>query len=187
MEQHYIFQSNRLGFRNWQAADIPQLHQINTTPKVMEFFPGLATLEQTEELIQRMQKIFDEKGYCYFAVDELETGNFIGFIGLGEALFESSFTPCTDIGWRLSERYWGNGYATEGAQRCLVYAFEVLGLKSIKAIAPAVNVKSIQVMEKIGMHHELNFKHPKLLNEPRLVDCVCYEINEEKYLLQRSE
>ena len=32
------------------------------------------------------------------------------------------FTPCVEIGWRLAEEFWGNGYATEGALVVLALA-----------------------------------------------------------------
>ena len=90
--------------------------------------------------------------------------------------FKSSFTPAIDIGWRLSNKFWGKGYATEGAQRCLSFAFEELNLKHIVSIAPLVNENSIRVMQKIGMHKLLEFNHPQLTEYKNLVHCVCYEI-----------
>ena len=177
MPAPYLFQSLRLGFRNWSDADLPKLAAINEDPVVMEFFPGLADRQQTAAFIERMQEMQRDKGYCYFAVDQLSDGAFIGFIGLCEQSYEAPFTPCVDIGWRLNKIYWNKGYATEGAARCLKYGFEVLGLQHIKSVAPQINLKSIRVMEKIGMHKELDFKHPKLLGHPLLADCVCYTQN----------
>lgn len=175
-EKQYLFTSARLGFRNWTDADIPKMAAISADPEVMEFFPAPATPQQTENFIRKMQLLFSEKGYCYFAVEKLDDGAFIGFIGLAEKEFESAFTPCVDIGWRLGKAYWNNGLATEGAKRCIEYAFEVLKLKDIKSTASQINVKSIHVMEKIGMTKLLDFKHPLLTDNERLENCVCYEI-----------
>jgi RimJ/RimL family protein N-acetyltransferase len=155
---------------------MPLMAAINADADVMEFFPAIATPEQTQEFIERMQNMLATKGYCYFAVDRLEDGIFIGFIGLGYQDYDASFTPCTDIGWRLNKNFWHLGYATEGAERCLQYAFEDLNLNNIKAIAPQINKKSIYVMQKIGMKKQLDFIHPKLLDDERLKHCVCYEI-----------
>ncbi|WP_338766510.1 GNAT family N-acetyltransferase [Bernardetia sp. ABR2-2B] len=179
MKNKYIFKSQRLGFRNWQNTDTEKLFALNSDKDVMEFFPFLPSLEQTQALIEKMRGQFEKNGFCYFAVDLLETNEFIGFIGIAEQNYEADFTPCIDIGWRLDKKYWGKGYASEGAKRCLEFAFEEMKLKSIKAVAPKINLKSINVMEKIGMKYVKDFKHPALENDKRLETCVLYEINKE--------
>ncbi len=175
-DQKYLFKSERLGFRNWLENDVELMCEINADKKVMEFFPGIVSKDQTIEFIEKMQKQFTEQGFCYFAVDKLENNEFIGFIGLSEKSFEAVFTPCIDIGWRLSSEEWNKGYATEGAIRCLEYSNEVLKLEKIVSIAPKINVKSEQVMKKIGMEKVLEFVHPLLINDERLRDCVLYQI-----------
>ncbi len=174
---NYLFKSERLGFRNWVDADIPLMTAISGDQDVMKFFPAFATPKQTIEFIERMQTMFAEKGYCYFAVDRLSDNTFIGFIGLSDQDYDVEFAPCVDIGWRLDKQYWGNGFATEGAKRCLKYAFEKLKLENIKSTAPIINLNSIKIMEKIEMTKQLEFQHPKLLGNKALVNCVCYEIN----------
>lgn len=171
----YVFRSERLGFRNWDEADIGLLQEINSDPMVMEYFPSLLTLEETTDLVRRMQQMYIAHRYCYFAVDHLDSGRFIGFIGLCNQNYPSPFTPCVDIGWRIHKEYWGMGLATEGAYKCLDYAFNSVGLTHVRSIAPVANLKSIRVMEKIGMGYLGTFEHPKLEAFPFLVNCVCYE------------
>ncbi|MBK1896764.1 GNAT family N-acetyltransferase [Chryseobacterium paridis] len=178
--KNYIFQSDRLGFRDWLPSDIEIMSEINADPKVMEFFPAIQSKQETLEFIERMQNQLKAKGFCYFAVDKLDTKEFIGFIGLSEQNFESDFTPCIDIGWRIRVEDWNNGYATEGAKRCLEYAFHDLKIKKINSIAPLINVRSEAVMKKIGMHKIKNFLHPRLHDTPRLQECVLYEIHQNQ-------
>lgn len=174
-QQKYLFQSTRLGFRNWLERDLEPMSIINQDPRVMEFFPSLKAKGETADFIERMQKQFLETGMCYFATELLDTGEFAGFIGLGEQTFNSPFTPCIDIGWRLKHSLWGKGLATEGARRCLEYGFTTLGLKKINAIAPKVNLPSISIMSKLGMIKTNEFKHPLLSSSPHIEDCVLYE------------
>ena len=176
-KMNYIFTSERLGFRNWQTSDIPKMAEINRNPNVMQFFPAIQDEAQTADFVERMQSQFKEKRFCYFAVERLDNQAFIGFIGLSEQNFESPFTPCVDIGWRLAEAAWNQGFATEGARRCLEFAFENLQIKNIKAIAPEINLNSIHVMQKIGMSKVGTFKHPKLKDFEQLETCVCFEIH----------
>ncbi|RLD19851.1 MAG: N-acetyltransferase [Bacteroidetes bacterium] len=174
--KNYLFKSARLGFRNWLSSDLEALAAINADKEVMKFFPSTRNLQETWVFIERMQKQFDKKGYCYFAVDILETNELIGFIGLSEQNYDADFTPCIDIGWRLAKAAWNNGYATEGARRCLEFGFETLQLDKIYSIAPVVNTKSQQVMKKIGMRQVKTFDHPQLLDNDRLRKCLLYEL-----------
>ena len=178
MSKEYLFQSERLGFRNWIDSDTPKMIDISSDPDVMEFFPAIATKIQTVDFIDKMKLMYIEKGYCYFAVDQLKDESFIGFIGLCYQTYESQFTPSVDIGWRLNKKCWNYGLATEGAKKCLNYGFNVIELKNIISTSPIINTKSIRVMEKIGMAKLTEFKHPRLKSDKRLEDCVCYEIKD---------
>ena len=174
--KNYLFKSERLGFRNWVPSDLDALAAINADKEVMEFFPTTRNIQETWVFIERMQKQFENKGFCYFAVDVLDTGLLIGFIGLSEQNYEADFTPCIDIGWRLAKSAWNKGYATEGAKKCLEFGFEKLQLDSLYSVAPIVNTKSEHVMKKIGMREVQIFDHPQLLDDKRLRKCKLYKI-----------
>lgn len=177
---NYIFKSERLGFRKWNSEDLPKMAEINSDQRVMEFFPAVQSVKETEVFIHRMQDSLQKKGYCYYAVDRLDQKELIGFIGLMDKTFEAEFTPCIDIGWRLSPNAWNLGFATEGAKRCLEYAFNDLKIEKIYSMAPVVNQKSEQVMKKIGMNKLSNFNHPLLESDERLRDCILYEISKNQ-------
>lgn len=114
-EEKYLFTSLRLIFRNWVEDDVMPLTELNQDPAVMKYFPSMQSEQQTREFILRMKSQCQEKGFCYFAVDQLGDKSIIGFIGLSVQTFDSDFTPSIDIGWRLKRTAWSNGYATEGA------------------------------------------------------------------------
>lgn len=176
MNDHYLFTSERLGFRNWQHSDIDAMHEISSDPEVMEYFPSIQTKTHTIDFIERMQQQFNKNRFCYFAVEILSTKEFIGFIGICEQVYDVDFNPSVDIGWRLHKTFWFNGYATEGAKACLHYASQVIGLKKIVSVATKSNIPSISVMRKIGMTKVKEFEHPLLINFSDLKDCILYEI-----------
>src|SRR5690606_25960568 len=148
----------------------------NLDPRVMEFFPSIQNREQTAMFIERMQKSFREKNYCYYAVDEL-CGGLIGFIGFLDKDFVSDFTPAVDIGWRLATAHWNKGYALEGAKACMDHGFKTIGFEKVISMAPKVNVRSEKIMKRLGMHKRAEFKHPDLKEHPHLQNCVIYELN----------
>jgi len=176
MNSQYIFTSERLGFRNWQHADIDPMYEISSDPKVMLHFPSTQSKQYTVDFITKMKAQFVENGFCYFAVELLETNEFIGFIGICRQTYEVDFNPSIDIGWRLDQNYWYKGYATEGAKACLTYAFTTLKLQKVVSVATKGNIPSIAVMKKIGMNRVKEFQHPLLKDFPNYQDCVLYEI-----------
>ena len=112
----------------------------------------------------------------FFAVDRLDTNEFIGFIGLNTQTFESDFTPSIEIGWRLLQSQWGNGFATEGAKACLDFAFTELNLNVIYSVTPILNIKSQNVMKKLNMKEYTHFEHPSLDKNSDLRKCIVYKI-----------
>ncbi|WP_108868447.1 GNAT family N-acetyltransferase [Aquimarina aquimarini] len=171
----YIFTSQRLGFRTWTLDDLDLLTQINNDDDVMEFFPFKPSREETASFIVRMQKMYAKKGFCYFAIDLLDTKECIGFVGLSEQTYLEELGTFTDIGWRLKKSSWNHGYATEGAKACLKFGFETIGLNTIYSVASKINLKSESVMKKIEMQQVKTFAHPKLLDDSRLKDCILYK------------
>ncbi len=173
----YLFKSTRLGFRNWEPSDIDVMSEINGCVEVMKFFPKTQSKIETLSFMKRMMAMLEERRYCYFAVDELNSYKLIGFIGLAYQDYKADFTPCVDIGWRLHKLHWNKGYATEGAQACLNYGFKNLNLNKIYSVATKNNLPSINVMKKIGMSYLEDFEHSKLLDYPDLKLCSLYSID----------
>jgi len=142
----------------------------------MEHFPKTLSRKEVENLVERLKTHFADNGFTYYATEILASKEFIGMIGLARQEYETKFTPAIDIGWRLKRDAWGKGYATEGAKRCLEYAFNKLNINKIIAVCTIKNQKSENVMKKIGMTKIGAFNHPKMINYPEHEKCFCYEI-----------
>ncbi len=173
-----ILETERLYLRTWSDADLPPMYKINQDPKVMQYFPSLQDLESTQHFIGKMRKHFDQYGYSLYATFRKDTNEFIGFIGLLTATFTAHFTPATEIGWRLASKHWGQGFATEGAQAVLNYAFSECNIPEIVSFTPTGNTKSRRVMEKIGLQHNSkdDFNHPNVDGHSPLKKHVLYRL-----------
>lgn len=134
-----IIKTERLILRTWRKEDTDHYFQINQDPQVMEYFSGLQDLETTKNFITKVNNHFDKHGYSLYATARKDTNEFIGFIGLFVADFEAHFTPATEIGWRLSSKHWGKGFATEGAKAVLDYAFRKLKIPEIVSFTAELN------------------------------------------------
>ena len=122
------------------------------------------TLSQAESdaFVDRIETQFDERGFGLWAVEVLGVAPFAGFVGLSVPRFEAHFMPAVEIGWRLDRPYWGRGYATEAARASLADGFERVGLREIVSFTIPINLRSIAVMERLGMTRDPrdDFEHP---------------------------
>jgi RimJ/RimL family protein N-acetyltransferase len=148
---------------------------MNCDPDVMKFFPKMLNEEETVEMIQRINQHFEKNNFGLFAVDKLETGEFIGFCGLYIPSFNEFFTPCVEIGWRFKKAVWGKGFATESAAACLKYGFEALKMEKIVSFTSALNIRSEKLMQRIGMKYVTDFDHPLIEKSSILCRHVLYQ------------
>ncbi|TWT09390.1 GNAT family N-acetyltransferase [Planomicrobium sp. CPCC 101079] len=173
----YEFETARLGFRRWKESDKEKFASMNRDCEVMKYFPNKLTTKESDDLIERFEKHFDEKGYGIWAVERKEDNNFIGFIGLLEIGFEADFQFETEIGWRLDKKFWKMGYAVEGAKACLDFAFGKLQLNEVYSFTATINVPSETVMKRIGMSKVKEFDDPKVPVGSPLKRHVLYKID----------
>jgi RimJ/RimL family protein N-acetyltransferase len=154
----------RLLLRNWRAEDIEPFARMNQDPLVMRYFPATLPIEESREKAELSARVLAERGWGCWAVELKSEAAFIGFIALAEPSFESHFTPCVEIGWRIVKEYWGQGLAPEGARAVLDFAFGSLGLDEVVSFTAAINAPSRRVMEKLGMIHNPadDFDHPRI-------------------------
>lgn len=156
--------TERLILRRWLPGDLEPFAEMNADPRVMEHFPNSLSREESDALATRIDAALEENGFGLWAVEVPGITPFAGFIGLAVPHFEAHFTPAVEIGWRIAAEYWNRGYATEGAQAVLRFAFGTLGRDETVSFTVPANRASRRVMEKIGMKRDQadDFDHPRL-------------------------
>src|SRR5690606_15004089 len=114
-----------------------------------------------EEIVEQVLPRFlwyqeQPHGYGFWAVEERETGAFIGWFHLRpDPDVGDPAEP--ELGYRLMRHAWGNGYATEGAQELIARAFTELGARWVWGDAMVLNVGSRRVMKNAGKRHVRTF------------------------------
>ena len=171
-----IISTERLNLRTWVESDITSLVKMNQDEDVMRFFPSIMTEDESINFYNRIKKHFSDYGYGLFVVEEKDSNKFLGYTGFMMAQFESTFTPCVEIGWRFNKEYWGKGFATEAAKACLVYGFSKLNFIKVHSFTSVLNKKSEAVMQSIGMNKVGEFYHPKVSMDSQLRLHVNYKI-----------
>ncbi len=169
--------TERLILRNWIDADAASFAEMNADPRVMEHFPSVWTRETSDRVMNDLRDNITEVGWGFWAVEEIATKDFVGFVGIRAPSYDLPFNPCVEIGWRLHARHWGKGYATEAAIASLRYGFDVVGLDEIVSMTSIHNHRSEAVMQRLGMVKDATtFEHPALPEGHRLREHVLYRI-----------
>ena len=82
-----------------------------------------------------------------------EDGQFIGWTGIKfiNDHIENGNTNFYDYGYRLEERFWNKGYATEATKFWLEYGFNQMQIQEMNAYTHAQNGASNHILSKCGM------------------------------------
>ena len=59
-----------------------------------------------------------------------------------------------EVGYRLAQKYWGQGLATEAAQAVIQYGRERFNFQRFICLIDPENIRSIRVATKLGMKRE---------------------------------
>lgn len=75
MNRDYLFESERLGFRNGTIEDLTEFAKINADVDEMEHFPKTLTKEETAAFRTRLINHYAEHNHNYFATEILKLEN----------------------------------------------------------------------------------------------------------------
>ena len=159
-----MIETERLLLRQWRDDDFQPFAALNADPEVMEYFPALVSRAESDAAAEGNRRQIEEHGWGLWAVERLDTSEFIGFTGLWQVPPDYPFVPAVEVGWRLARDHWGLGFATEAARAAMEFGFATLSLDEIVSMTAIHNVRSRRVMEKLGLTHNPadDFDHPRI-------------------------
>ncbi len=145
----------RLRLRPFTEADAPAHLELYRDSEVTRHlgggpFAGEQVEQRSRRAVEKFVRHWAEKGFGVFAVEELETGRFLGQCGLNtiDELAE------IEILYALERAAWGRGLATEAARAALAFGFDEARLPRIVAVTRPEHRASRGVLEKLGMRYE---------------------------------
>ncbi len=159
-----IAETERLILRTWREEDRAVYLATCNTQAVTEHLDGPVAPEDIDAGLARIRESQEERGFSFWAVERRTDGAFLGYCGLkivGEP--EIAISSDVEVGWRLREDAWGQGYAAEAARACLEWAWANLDVSRVVAITTPANAPSWRLMERLGMvrRPDLDFAHPR--------------------------
>ena len=172
-------ETERLRLRSLRSADFNDYAALYSDSEVLRYLTGAGS--QPWDRGRAWRHLSFVRGHWLmagtgsWAVEHKETGAFIGVIGFSEP----EGWPGLELAWILGRRWWGFGYATEGAQAVLEWAFTQWNRDWVISLIHPDNQGSIRVAERLG-----EILQGRLMHNGREV--LCYGIDRETYLQKRE-
>jgi RimJ/RimL family protein N-acetyltransferase len=156
-----VTETERLRLRTWDDEDVDEFVRHTNTPAVMRWLGGVWPREQQDAGYERMRGYQRDFGHTFWIVERISDGALLGFCGLKRVNSVGAPNPGDfEIGWRLREDAWGQGYAKEAATASMDLAFDRYDAPFVVALTVNQNVSSVGLMKRLGMRRrtDLDFE-----------------------------
>ena len=145
-------ETERLILREWGEGDSDRFYGIMNTQAVMRHLGGVQSPAGWDAAYGRILGYQRDYGHTFWLVERKSDGELLGFCGLKRVNAPgASFPGDMEIGWRLRETAWGQGYAKEAAIASLDLAFGRFGASHVVALTALGNQSSQGLMTRLGM------------------------------------
>ena len=147
------FETDRLILRRMLVRDKDDMYEYSANPEVTKYllWSEHPSSDYTARYLKYMQQKY-RRGEVYdWAVVNKSDNKMIGTCGFVRFDMENN---AAEVGYVISDKYWGCGYAAEAVRRILRFGFDELALQRIFARHIVGNERSGRVMEKCGMKYE---------------------------------
>lgn len=146
-------QTPRLSLRHPRPADTSDLFAIFSDPVAMRYWSTLPMREpsEAEQYLRGIDEGFADRSLLQWAIALPDSDRLIGTVTLHNL---SPSNKRAEIGYMLSPKQQGQGYATEAVFAVLVFAFERMNLHRIEADLHPDNAASVRLVERLGFARE---------------------------------
>jgi [ribosomal protein S5]-alanine N-acetyltransferase len=142
-------ETSRLRLRELRLDDVDVLNAIQSDPEHMRFYPHPFSMEESRAWIEKNLVRYERLGYGLWAVEDKETGEFLG--NVGPTLQQVDGVGEVELGWSITPTRAREGIATEAAVAARNDGFTRLDLPYVIALVKPENTPSRGVAERIGM------------------------------------
>jgi RimJ/RimL family protein N-acetyltransferase len=153
-------ETERLLLRHFTMDDLIDLHQILDVE--LRWAGRLLTIEVRAERLQSTIQAYDViDPFGSWAVEQKATRRLMGYFKIiptldyypqpGDPSEPLLYSVEPELGYAFASEFWGQGYGTEASRAAIAHAFEDLKLRRIYAGIESPNLRSQNLMKKMGM------------------------------------
>lgn len=185
-----IAKTERLLLRNWDEASKAEFVRVTNTPAVMRWLGGVAEPDIIAAAFGRIDSYQRDYGHTLWAVERRSDGALLGFCGLKRANSPGGehLHGQFEVGWRLREDAWGQGFAKEAAIASLDVAFDFHRAGHVVALTVSGNSASQGLMRRLGMlrRQDLDYIDTRFANPGDFNPTIVYRIEADDWPAARK-
>lgn len=151
-------ETERLRLRPFRPEDIDDYAALFADPEVLRYLGGGTEPWDRGRSWRHMAFVVGHwrlKGAGMWAVEQRETGAFVGAAGFAEP----EGWPGFELAGYLAPRWWGQGYALEAGRAALGFAFGALGKERVISLVHPENRASLRAVERLGQQLQGRIDH----------------------------
>jgi RimJ/RimL family protein N-acetyltransferase len=171
----------RLSLRDWREDDWPEFWRVTNTPPVMRWLGGVMDDAGMTAARARVESYQADHGHTFWVVERRTDGALLGFCGLKRSNQPGGPQGMMEVGWRLREDAWGQGYAKEAAAASLDLAFDRFGAQEVIALTVERNSPSWGLMVRLGMERRADLDFASSDFDPDNPVIIAYSIAREAW------
>jgi len=179
-------ETDRLILRDWREEDWPRFWEGTNTPAVMRWLGGVCDADKRAGAQDRLLGYQRDHGHTFWVVERKADGAILGFCGLKRCNQAGGPQGMMEVGWRLREDAWGQGYAREAATASLDLAFKRFGADEVVALTVARNTASWGLMKRLGMQRREDLDFANADFDPEEPTIIVYSITQREWRLARG-
>ena len=179
-------ETDRLILRDWREEDWARFWEGTNTPAVMRWLGGVCDADKRAGAQDRLLGYQRDHGHTFWVVERKADGAILGFCGLKRCNQAGGPQGMMEVGWRLREDAWGQGYAREAATASLDLAFKRFGADEVVALTVARNTASWGLMKRLGMQRREDLDFANADFDPEEPTIIVYSITQREWRLARG-
>jgi len=149
-----IIETERLIMREMRHQDAEELFAMDSNPNVHRYLwqkPN-TSIQEIHDYIDMVRNQYISNKIGRFSTIIKETNELIGWTGIKfvNDHVENGNTNFYDYGYRLNEKFWNKGFATEASKAWLDYGFNQINIQTMNAYTHAENGASNHILKKVG-------------------------------------
>ncbi|WP_338113870.1 GNAT family N-acetyltransferase [Paenibacillus aquistagni] len=172
--------SHPVRLRPMSLDDLEFVSRLECDPEQWPFEESVAPCAEAVYDKYRQELNEQEPREHYNDIVEIEEQGEWRSIGMMQIWSYVAHRKSWEIGYALASPYEGKGYATRALHQMLQFAFEELHAHKVVAMCHEDNIRSIQLLERVGMRREGIFKE-ELNWRGQWKDQYFYAILEHEY------